>query len=115
MACQIPSKRSKAAEQLFLALQEQWKGFLRVDPYQDPEALARRAAEVLPATFGSQDAWERWVNHMVLVRGIGPHVCCAWLSSRPDATLGAWLLRHLDAPVAQLRRVAEAWHRLHEV
>jgi hypothetical protein len=109
------AERNGAAETFFLLLQEQWKGFIRVDPFADPGDLARHAAEVLPLVFRNQDAWETWLNHLVIRRGIGPQVCCGWLTDQADHSLGDWLLAHLDADLKRIERVARSWGRMRTV
>lgn len=111
----VKRNESGAAETFFLLLQEQWKGFVRVDPFVDPGDLARHAAEVLPRVFRNQDGWETWLNHLVVRRGIGPHVCCGWLPAQANHLLGDWLLAHLDADLKRVERVARAWGRMKAV
>jgi hypothetical protein len=104
-----------AAETFFLLLQVQWKGFIRVDPFANVTDPSRHAAQVLPQVFRTQDGWETWLNHLVVQRGIGPHICCGWLPTQADYSLGDWLLAHLDYDPQRIARVARSWGRMKAV
>jgi hypothetical protein len=114
-ALQMNDDQTREVIGLVRRLRTAWKGFVRIDPFSDPDDVLHFAAEVLPQVFRCQDDWERWMNHLVLRRKVGPHIALALLPQRQDHTLGDWLLRHLDTEVGKLARVCGAWHRVKAV